>query len=102
MKVFRIYTNRKITEIVLEQLSTLGLSLENIRGQGYNNGSNMKGIHSDVQARIKNINPRAFYVPCSSHSLNLVVKDMPKSSLEAKFFLNIVQKIYMFSFPLQH
>lgn len=51
MEVFRIYTNRKITEIVLEQLSALGLSLEN--KQGYNNGSNMKGIHSDVQARIK-------------------------------------------------
>lgn len=89
-------TGLKLTEIILEQLSELGLSLENIRGQGYDNGSNMKGIQNGVQARIKNINPRAFYVPCSSHSLNLVVNDMAKSSLEATHFFNIVQKLYVF------
>lgn len=89
-------TGLALTEIILEQLSALGLSLENIRGQGYDNGSNMKGIQSGVQARIRNINPRAFYVPCSSHSLNLVVNDMAKSSLEATIFFNTVQKIYVF------
>ncbi|KAK4876332.1 hypothetical protein RN001_012754 [Aquatica leii] len=31
----------------------------------------MRGEKSGVQTRIRNINPRAFYVPCSSHSLNL-------------------------------
>lgn len=94
-------TGLALTEIIVKQLSALGLSLENIRGQGYDNGSNMKGIQSGVQARIKDINPRAFYVPCSSHSLNLVVNDMAKSSLEATIFFNTVQKIYVF-FPLQH
>lgn len=91
-------TGLELTEIILEQLSALGLSLENIRWQGYN-GSNMKGIQSGVQARIKNINPRALCVPCSSHSLNLV-NDMAKSSLDATIFFNIVQKIYLFLFNI--
>lgn len=86
----------ELTDVLLERLDTLGLSLQDMRGQGYDNGSNMKGVRSGVQARIKNMNPRAFFVPCSSHSLNLVVNDMAKSSLEAANFFNMVQKIYVF------
>lgn len=37
-------TGLEVTDIILKELSALGLSLENIRGQGYDNGSNMKGI----------------------------------------------------------
>ena len=86
----------ELTKVLLEELSTLELPLQDMRGQGYDNGSNMKGAHSGVQVRIRNMNPRAFYVPCSSHSLNLVVNDMVKSSLEAANFFNTVQKIYVF------
>lgn len=46
-----------------------------MRRQGYDNGSNMKRKQSGVQKRVGDINPRAFYVPCSAHSLNLVVND---------------------------
>ncbi|EFA12991.1 Zinc finger MYM-type protein 1-like Protein [Tribolium castaneum] len=67
-----------------------------MRGQAYDNGANMKGDKSGVQSRIRVLNPRAFYVPCSSHSLNLVVNDMAKASLEAAKFFNMVQKIYLF------
>ena len=86
----------ELTKVLLEELSTLELPLQDMRGQGYDNGSNMKGAHSGVQVRIGNMNPRAFYVPCSSHSLNVVVNDMVKSSLEAANFFNMVQKIYVF------
>lgn len=92
-------TGLKLTEVLLTELDKLGLPLQNMRGQGYDNGSNMKGSRAGVQARIRNLNPRAFYVPCSSHSLNLVVNDMAKSSLEVGNFFNIVQKIYVFFVP---
>ncbi|KAK5647971.1 hypothetical protein RI129_002863 [Pyrocoelia pectoralis] len=92
-------TGLKLTEVLLTELGKLGLPLQNMRGQGYDNGSNMKGSRGGVQARIRNLNPRAFYVPCSSHSLNLVVNDMTKSSLEVGNFFNIVQKIYVFFVP---
>lgn len=32
-----------------------------MRGQGYDNGSNMKGIKQGVQQRVLNINPRALF-----------------------------------------
>ncbi|XP_043916320.1 uncharacterized protein LOC122792826 [Protopterus annectens] len=38
-----------LTDIVLNELKRLGVPLENCRGQGYDNGSNMKGKHSGVQ-----------------------------------------------------
>ena len=89
-------TGLELTDILLTQLDKMGLPLQNVRGQGYDNGSNMKGCRVGLQTRIKNLNPRAFYVPCSSHSLNLVVNDMAKSSLEAVNVFNMVQKIYVF------
>ncbi|XP_053594426.1 uncharacterized protein LOC128667613 [Microplitis demolitor] len=44
----------------------------NCRGQSYDNASDMSGIYSGVQARIKTLNPLADYAPCAAHSLNLV------------------------------
>ena len=39
--------------------------------QTFDNAAPMSGVHSGVQARIQKINPKALYVPCSNHSLNL-------------------------------
>lgn len=89
-------TGKQMTDIIIGELNDLGLNLQDIRGQGYDNGSNMRGDKAGVQSKIKQYNSRAFYVPCSSHSLNLVVNDMAKASLEAANFFNMVQKIYLF------
>ena len=88
-------TGKQMSEIIIGQLNDLGLNLQDIRGQGYDTGSSMRGDKGGVQSRIKKLNSRAFYVPCSSHSLNLVVNDMAKASLEAANFFNMVQKIYI-------
>jgi hypothetical protein len=60
-------------------LSSLDLNIDDVRGQGYDNGSNMKGKHQGVQTRLLQINPRALYMPCACHSLNLTLCDMGKS-----------------------
>ena len=60
-------------------LHSLGLNIDDVRGQGYDNGSNMKGKHQGVQTRLLEINPRALYMPCACHSLNLTLCDMGKS-----------------------
>ncbi|KAL4090007.1 hypothetical protein QTP88_024920 [Uroleucon formosanum] len=41
-------------------------------GQTYDNAMNMSGQYSGLQARIKEINPLADFIPCSAHSLNLI------------------------------
>ncbi|XP_042016292.1 uncharacterized protein LOC121764317 [Salvia splendens] len=53
--------------------SIIELNVADVRGQGYDNGSNMKGKHQGVQKRLLEINPRALYMPCACHSLNLTL-----------------------------
>lgn len=83
-----------LTALLLDELSKRGIALNNMRGQGYDNGSNMKGKHVGVQKRILDLNPRAFFVPCGSHSLNLVVNDAALSCTVAVNFFSNVQEIY--------
>jgi len=33
----------------------------------------MSGKYTGMQARLRDVNPVAFYIPCTAHSLNLVV-----------------------------
>ena len=54
----------------------------------------MKWNNSGVQARILEINPRAFFTPCAYNNYNLVWGDMAKTYPEAMTFFGTVQHIY--------
>lgn len=56
-------TGMSLSDILIQRLRDLDIPIQNMRGQGYDNGANMKGKHSGVQRRIRNINPRAFLFP---------------------------------------
>jgi hypothetical protein len=73
------------------------IPLENMRGQAYDNASNMKGKRCGVQHKILCMNSRAFFIPCDRHSLNLVVNYVAMSSKDAVSFFGVVQNIYVFS-----
>lgn len=49
----------------------------------------MKGKNKGVQARLLAENPHAFYVPCGAHTLNLMVSDAAKVSMDATCFLEM-------------
>ena len=85
---------------LINALRTLELDLGDLRGQGYDNGSNMKGKHKGVQKKVLEVNLRAFYTPCGCHSLNLALCDMSNSCLKAKSFFGIVQCIYIYIYIL--
>lgn len=70
----------------------IGLYIDNLRGQGYDNGTNMKGNHQGVQKRLFDVNPRAFYTPCVCHNLNLVLCDMNCTKVVSSF--GVIQRIY--------
>uniref|UniRef100_A0A8C1MRK3 DUF4371 domain-containing protein n=1 Tax=Cyprinus carpio TaxID=7962 RepID=A0A8C1MRK3_CYPCA len=89
-------TGAGMTDVVVKKLGDLGIDIMDMRGQGYDNGSNMRGKHSGVQKRVQDINPRAFYVPCSAHSLNLVVNDAASCCLQAVEFFTVIQEVYNF------
>ena len=66
-------TGEHIASAVTTNLNTLGLPLENIRGQGYDGAANMASEKVGVQGRIRREAPLAIYVHCSGHALNLVI-----------------------------
>ncbi|GJR12528.1 zinc finger MYM-type protein 1 [Tanacetum coccineum] len=80
--------------VTLDELKSLDLGIDDVRGQGYDNGSNMKGKHQGVQKRFLDINPRAFYTPCGCHSLNLALCDMANTCAKGRVFFGIIQRIY--------
>ena len=81
-------TGQGLFDVLQNELKNLDLDIDNVRGQGYDNGSDMKQKNIGVQKKVLEINPRAFYSACGCHSLNLALCDMAKSCGKAKdFFL---------------
>jgi len=87
-------TGQGLFDVLQNELKNLGLDIDNVRGQGYDNGSNMKGKNQGVQKKLLDINSRAFYSACACHSLNLTLCDMSKSCGKAKKFFGVIQRIY--------
>jgi len=87
-------TGLYLSDVLVEKLKIYGISLNDCRAQGYDNGANMIGQYKGVQARILKQNPRAFFMPCAAHRLNLVLGDTAKSSVRAVHFFGTVERIY--------
>nr|XP_026494845.1 zinc finger MYM-type protein 1-like [Vanessa tameamea] len=78
-------TAESLTNYIITELEQLGISLQNCRGQGYDNGVNMRGEISGVQKCIIEINPLAYVLPCGSHSWNLILGDADAASSFVQF-----------------
>ena len=87
-------TGESLSALILKRLEELNIPFEDCRGQSYDNGANMKGKNKGVQARLLQRNPRAFFVPCGAHTLNLVVADAAKSSPEAVGYFGYLSKLF--------
>ncbi|KAK4590412.1 hypothetical protein RGQ29_020818 [Quercus rubra] len=73
---------------IISVIKSLELDINDVRGQGYDNGSNRKG-KKRAQKRIIDINPKAFYTPCGCHNLNLVLCDLANSCPKATSFFGV-------------
>lgn len=87
-------TGQHLASMILTRLQELGIPFEDCRGQSYDNGANMKGKSKGVQARLLEKNPRALFVPCGAYTLNLVVCDAAKGSVDAMSYFGVLQKLY--------
>ncbi|KAI0520419.1 hypothetical protein KFK09_007893 [Dendrobium nobile] len=78
-------------KLATEQLlSTYGLSISRIRGQGYDGASNMRGEFNGLKALFLNENQSAHYIHCFSHQLQLALVAVAKSHVHiALLFTNI-------------
>ena len=87
-------TGIEIANLILETLKEYGISIDDCRGQGYDNAANMSGKYNGVQQHISSVNPLCLYSPCGCHSLNLCGVDSASSCIEAVTYFGMVQTIY--------
>lgn len=59
-------------------------------GQGYDKTSNMSGKRRDVQSYVQTQFPKAVYVHCAAHSLNLAASDVQ----QIRNCLGVIEKMY--------
>jgi hypothetical protein len=68
-------------------LSRYNLDIQNIRGQGYDGASNMRGESNELQALISHDCPYAYYIHCFAHRLQLALLAASKAVIPVgKFF----------------
>lgn len=101
-EIFMGFVNTESTKaetlfkIVDDFLRKMKLDMKLLRGQCYDGASNVSGKISGLQARIREIEPRALFVHCSAHTLNLVVQDAIEDITAARNFIGIVKGIINF------
>jgi len=77
-------------------LERAGVDMKSIIGQSYDGASNMSGRYNGVRAKIEELQPKALYVWCKGHRLNLVVEKVWACCREVRNALGTVQELYVF------
>ncbi|XP_029342161.1 zinc finger MYM-type protein 1-like [Acyrthosiphon pisum] len=80
---------------ILRGLSDCGINCEFMYSQGYDRASNMAGEFKGVQKIINDQFPKALYIHCSAHSLNLAVSSS-SNIRPIRNCLGIVEKLHAF------
>lgn len=63
------------------------------RGQCYDGAADVSGVLSELQARVQLEKPRAVYVHCIAHCLNLVMQDVMQHIQSVRNFITLMWKL---------
>ncbi|XP_073537599.1 uncharacterized protein [Phyllobates terribilis] len=85
-----------LAEEMIASLKEKNLDLTKCRGQGYDGTAVMSGVYNEVQQRIKEKAPHAYFVHCATHNLNLVLKDAVEENRVVSQFFETIQSVYCF------
>lgn len=77
-------------------LSHYGFDIRNIRGQGYDGASNMRGEWNGLQALISRECPYAYYIHCFAHRLQLALVAASKEVIPVYQFFSKLASIVTF------
>ncbi|XP_073133307.1 uncharacterized protein [Henckelia pumila] len=82
-----------LKECIFSILSRHTLEVQNIRGQGYNGASNMRGEWNGLKALILSECPYAYYVHCFAHRLQLTLVAASKEVIPVHHFFTKLSSI---------
>ena len=80
-------TSLSLKDAIEALLVSHGLTMTQIRGQGYDGASNMKGDIKGLKILIMQESPSAYYIYCFAHQLQLVLVAVAKGNTNCKTFL---------------
>ena len=82
-----------ITKVIIDSLTRFNLPLNRCRGQSYDGASTMSGHRTGVCTQIQKKEPRAMFIHCMGHSLNLAVQDTCRSIQVISAALDVVLEL---------
>ncbi|XP_060846557.1 zinc finger MYM-type protein 1-like [Rhopalosiphum padi] len=88
-------TSDALANSILNGLIHCGLDCNYLYGQGYDGASNMAGQFKGVQTVVRSKYPKALYVHCAAHSLNLAVSTA-SGIKPIRNCLGLIEKVYTF------
>ena len=85
-----------LSKHILGTLRDYDISIDNCVGQCYDGASVMSGQSKGVQTRIRTEAPKALYIHCTAHKLNLALVDTVKHIQTAGDFFALLESVYIF------
>ena len=82
--------SESLREAIVSILNRNGLTLDRVRGQGYDGASNMRGELNGLKALILQECSSAYYVHCFAHRLQLALVAAAKANVKVCRFFNDV------------
>ena len=82
--------------VIRDSLIRCGVSLSSCRGQAYDGAANMAGHLNGVAAKILAEEPKAIFVHCLAHSVNLCLQECGRQSKVIRDGLSLVNEICNF------
>ena len=83
-------------KLITNSIQQKGFDIKNCRGQGYDGAAAISRKYYDLHKMIQNVAPRAYYVHCVLHNLNLVLKDAMEAMTETHQFYDTMDSVYNF------
>ncbi|XP_006867671.1 PREDICTED: zinc finger MYM-type protein 1 [Chrysochloris asiatica] len=87
-------TGTDLHRIIKTYLQQIGVDLKNIRGQAYDSTINLRGNFNEIAAEFKKEEPRALYLHCYAHFLDLAVIRFCQEVKELQSTLNTLDTLF--------
>jgi len=93
VSIFR-HCGQILCNVVLKFFTEKIISLDDCRGQSYDNASNMSEKYNGLQAKLKEQHSLNVYSSCAGHSLNLVGNLTASCCEKSTSFFGFIQRLY--------
>ena len=86
-------TALSLKNAIMSLLMEHSLSPSMIRGQGYDGASNMRGEINGLKTLIMNDTPRAYYIHCFAHQLQLTLVAVAKKNVNCNWLFDVLANL---------